>query len=95
MLERVTSAEMSETLTVKLNPKTASKLRRLAAKGGESLEALVQRLVEDISVELTGGDGAAAELSDAQIADLRKRARNPGPFATPKEIAAVLSKFEA
>jgi len=86
---------MSETLAVKLKPKTASKLRRLAAKGGESLETLVQRLLEDISVELTDRDGAPAELSDAQIADLRRRAKNPGPFATAKEVAAVLSKFKA
>ena len=86
---------MSETLTVRLNPKTASKLRRLAAKGGESLETLVQRLVEDISTELSAADSAPAELSDAQIADLRRRAKNPGPFATPKEVAAVLSKFKA
>ena len=83
---------MSETLTVKLNPKTASKLRRLAAKEGESLETLVQRLLKDLSGERSG---TSAQLSDAQVADLRKRAKNPGPFATPKEVAAVLSKFKA
>ena len=86
---------MSETLTVKLNPKTATKLRRMASEGGESLEALVQRLLEDLSAELAKGEGAAAQLSEAQLADLRKRAKNPGPFATAKEVAAVLSKFKA
>lgn len=83
---------MSEMLTLKLKPKTASKLRRLAAKG-ESLEALVQRLLDELTAEAAGGEDA--RLSNAQIADLRKRAKNPGPFATPKEVATVLSKFKA
>lgn len=85
---------MSETLTVKLNPKTASKLRRLAAKGGETLEALVLRLLEDLSAELAADDGTTAQLSDVQIADLRKRVKTPGPLATAKEVTAVLSKFK-
>ena len=84
---------MSEMLTLKLKPKTASKLRRLAAKGGESLEALVQRLLEELTTESAGGE--SAQLSDGQLADLRKRAKNPGPFAPDKEVAAVLSKFKA
>jgi transposase len=86
---------MSETLTVKLNLRTASKLRRLAAKEGGSLETLVQRLLEDLTAELGGAEGAPARLSDPQVEDLRKRAKSPGPFATAKEVAAVLSKFKA
>ena len=85
---------MSETLTLKLTPKTASKLRRLAAKGGETLETLVQRLLEDLSAGLAS-DGAPAELSETQIADLRRRLKSPGPFATAKEAATVLAKFKA
>lgn len=84
---------MSEMLTLKLKPKMASKLRRLAAKGGESLEALVQRLLEELTTERAADEGA--QLSDAQLADLRKRTKNPGPFANEKEVAAVLSKFKA
>ena len=86
---------MSETLTVKLNPKTATKLRRLASKGGESIEALAQRLLEDLSADMTESGDAINHLDEAQIADLRKRAKNPGPFATAEEVAAVLSKFKA
>jgi len=84
---------MTETLTVKLNPKTASKLRRWAAKEGESLETLVQRLLDELSAHAAGG--ADAQLSEAQVADLRRRAKNPGPFASSKEVAAVLTKFKA
>ena len=80
---------MSELLTVKLSTKAASRLRRIAARGGESLEALVQRLLE----ELTNEQGEA-RLSDAQVDDLRKRVKRPGPFATPREVAAVLAKFK-
>ena len=36
-----------------------------------------------------------SRYSPAQLADLRKRAKNPGPFATAKETVAVLSKFKA
>ena len=86
---------MSETLTVKLNPGTASKLRQLATKEGESLESIVQRLLEDLSAELGRTERSPAQLSAGQIADMRKRAKNPGPFATAKEVAAILSKFKA
>jgi len=85
---------MSKTLTVTLRPKTVTKLRRLAEKGGESLESLVGRLLEDISVELAVKEGVPAELSAAQLTDLRKRIKNPGPFATQKEVAAILAKFK-
>lgn len=80
---------MSELLTVKLSTKTASKLRRIAARGGESLESLVQRLLEELPVDQT-----QARLSDAQVDDLRKRVKNPGPFASAREVDAVLSKFK-
>jgi hypothetical protein len=85
--------DMTETLRLKLSPKTASKLRRLAVKRGENLESLVQQLLDELSAELKVDDDQA-QLSDEQVKDLRKRARNPGPFATPKEVAAVLSKFK-
>lgn len=80
---------MSELLTVKLSTKTASKLRRIAAKGGESLEALVQRLLTERT-----NDRNEAQLSEAQVDDLRKRVKRPGPFATSREAAAVLAKFK-
>jgi hypothetical protein len=79
-------------LTLKLKPKTALKLRRLAAKGGESLEELVQRLLEQLAS--IRPKELEAQLSDEQLDDLRRRAKNPGPFATPKEVAVVLSKFK-
>ena len=82
---------MTHTLTVNLDPQTESRLRKLATAEGASLEALVERLLEDISVELeTGNDN---QLTGAQLADLRERMKNPGPRATPERVAAVLAKF--
>jgi len=86
---------MNDTLTVKLNPETVTRLRRLASEEGESLEALVQRLLDGISIDLTRSDDQPeAQLSKAQLADLRRRVKNPGPLATPQRVAAVLAKFK-
>jgi predicted transcriptional regulator len=82
---------MSHSLTVNLDPQTESRLRRLAKQEGASLETLVARLLEDISAELENDDDN--QLSDAQLADLRERVKNPGPRASPTRVAAVLAKF--
>ena len=81
---------MSNTLTVRLNKRTESRLRQLASEEGASLESVVERLLDDISSEL---DSANNQLSEEQLADLRERIRNPGPIASPERVAAVLAKF--
>jgi hypothetical protein len=83
---------MTDTLTVKLDPETAARLRRVAAAEGESVEALVKRVLEDVAIELDQS-GKASRLSDEQLADLRERLKNPGPIASPERVAEVLSKF--
>lgn len=82
---------MSHSLTVNLDPRTESRLRRLAKEEGASLETLVARLLEDISAELENDDDH--QLSDAQLADLRERVKNPGSRASPERVASVLAKF--
>jgi DNA-binding MurR/RpiR family transcriptional regulator len=81
---------MSNTLTVRLNKQTESRLRQLASEEGASLESVVERLLDDISDEL---DSENNQLSEEQLADLRERIRNPGPIASPERVAAVLAKF--
>ena len=81
---------MSNTLTVRLNTRTESRLGQLVSEEGASLESVVERLLDDISGEL---DGANNQLSEEQLADLRERIRNPGPIASPERVAAVLAKF--
>lgn len=83
---------MTQTLTVKLNPQTEHRLRQLASEEGASLESLVERLLEDISVELEANDDAN-QLSEEQLTELRRRLANPSPIATPQRVAAVLAKF--
>jgi hypothetical protein len=82
---------MTHTLTVNLDPKTESRLRQLATEEGASLEALVERLLADISTELESDEN---QLSQAQLEDLKERIKNPGPRATPERVAAVLAKFK-
>lgn len=83
---------MSHTLTVNLDPNTESHLRRFATQEGASLERVVERLLEDIAIELeTTNDN---QLSQAQLDDLRERVKNPGPRAAPERVAAVLAKFK-
>ncbi len=81
---------MSNTLTVRLNKQTESRLRQLASEEGASLETVVERLLDDISGEL---DSESKQLSDEQLADLHERIKNPGPIASPERVAAVLAKF--
>jgi hypothetical protein len=81
---------MTHALTVKLKPETELRLRRLAVEEGASLEVLVERLLEDISVELETDN----QLSEAQLTDLRNRIKNPSPLASPERVAAVLAKFK-
>jgi predicted transcriptional regulator len=83
---------MTHSLTVTLNSQTERRLRRLASEEGASLEVLVERLLEDISVELEADDDH--QLSEEQLADLRERLKNPGPLASPERVAAVLAKFK-
>jgi hypothetical protein len=83
---------MTDTLTVKLDPATAARLRRVADAEGESLESLVERLLQDVSIEL---NEPRSNLSDEQLADLERRLGNPGPIASPGRVAAVLSKFKS
>jgi predicted transcriptional regulator len=82
---------MTDTLTVKLDPATAARLRRVADAEGESLESLVARLLQDVSIELNEPESI---LTDEQLADLERRLRNPVPIASPERVAAVLSKFK-
>ena len=82
---------MSDTLTLKLDPATAARLRSLAAAEGESLESLAGRLLHDVSIEL---DGPQSLLTDGQLADLERRLRNPGPIASADRVASVVSKFK-
>jgi hypothetical protein len=82
---------MSDTLTVKLDPATAARLRRVAAAEGESLESLAERLLQDVSIEL---NEPRSLLTNEQLADLERRLGNPGPIASPERVAAVLSKFK-
>ena len=77
-------------MIVKLKPETELRLRRLASEEGATLELLVERLLEDISVELETDN----QLSESQLADLRRRVANPGPIASPERVAAVLAKFK-
>lgn len=81
---------MTHAVTVNLKPETERKLRRLASEEGASLEVVVERLLEDISVELE----LENQLSEAQLDDLRRRIKNPGPLASPERVAAVLAKFK-
>lgn len=83
---------MTHSLTVTLNSQTERRPRRLASEEGASLEVLVERLLEDISVELEADNDH--QLSEEQLADLRERLKNPGPLASPERVAAVLAKFK-
>ena len=65
-----------------------------------ALEALPEARREEIASTLEAmffGDIHAEDyvLSDAQIADLTERVRNPGPIATDREVEDFFSKFEA
>ena len=81
---------MSNSVTVKLNSKTEARLRQLASEEGMSLEAVVECLLDGISMAL---EPPPNRLSDAQIPELRERVRNPGPIASPERVAAALAKF--
>ena len=83
---------MSDTLTVKLDPETVARLRRVAAAEGESVEALVERVLEDVSIELDRAE-KRPHLSEEQLASLRERLKNPGELASPERVAKVLSRF--
>lgn len=86
---------MTQTLTVKLNPQTEHRLRQLASEEGATLETVVERLLDDISLELEAGGAAPHnQLSQAQLADLQRRVKNPGPIASAERVAAVLAKFK-
>jgi nicotinate-nucleotide pyrophosphorylase len=65
-----------------------------------ALEALPEPRREEIAAlleDLFYGDIHAEDyaLSEAQIADLRERARNPGPVATDQEVQDFFAKFGA
>lgn len=78
---------MADTLTINLTPDAADRLRRLAADHGQSVEEFTRQLVEDATDELSH------ELSEDQLAELRRRVRDPGPIASPERTAEVLRKF--
>jgi predicted transcriptional regulator len=79
---------MADTLTLQIDPETVAELRRIASETGESVEALAKRLLEDATTY-------PSQLSDAQLADLRERLKNPGPLATAEEVEAFFSRFRA
>jgi hypothetical protein len=65
-----------------------------------ALEALPEQRREEIAALLENlfyGDIHSGEyaLSDAQIADLRERVRDPGPVATEQEAKAFFAEFGA
>jgi hypothetical protein len=65
-----------------------------------ALEALPEKRREEIAGLLENlfyGDihGEDYTLSEAQIADLRERVRDPSPVATDDEVSAFFAKFGA
>lgn len=65
-----------------------------------ALEALPENRREEIAAileDLFCGDVHPREyaLSDAQIADLRERVRDPGPIASEQEAKAFIAEFGA
>lgn len=79
---------MADTLTINLAPDAAAALRELADEAGQTMETLAQRLLEEAAL----GEQSAS-LSEAQVADLRERARNPSALASPERTRAILGKF--
>ncbi len=79
---------MADTLTLQIDPDTAAEIRRLADQSGVSVEEMASLLLDQATAP-------GWQLSDGQLADLQKRLKNPGPFATEKEVEQVLSRFRA
>lgn len=82
---------MADTLTLQIDPETAEHLRRAAAETGESVEALAKRILEEAAVDLS--EPYHSPLTDEQLADLDRRLKEPGPFASPERVEEVLGRF--
>lgn len=85
---------MTEMFTIALDADVAAQLRRIAAESGESVEALLGRLLEGAAAGLADEDDGS-QLSEEQLADLRERLKNPGPFATDEEVDAFFARFRS
>lgn len=48
--------------------------------------------IDDASLEDAGDP--PSQLTEAQLAELRRRLENPSPIATRERVAAVLAKFK-
>ena len=83
---------MADTLTLQIDPETAEQLRRIAEKSGESIEVIAEHLLEQAAAERDAPD--QYELSKEQLADLKERLKNPGPYASPERVAKILAKFK-
>lgn len=87
---------MGETVKVVLTPETASRLKLIAARGGETIDVVAQRLIDTALDEFAfDAQSVEASLSESQLDELRRRASDPGPYASAERTAAVLSKFKA
>jgi hypothetical protein len=84
---------MSESLTIPLDPAAAAQLRRMAAESGEPVESLAARLLEVAA--LMTAEEPWSSLTEEQLADLRERVKNPGPFATDEEVDAFFAQLRA
>jgi hypothetical protein len=80
---------MADTLTIPITPEAAEKLRTMAADRGETVEALAQRVLQDVA-ESGGGESL---LSEEQQADLRERIRNPGRMLSKAESDAFFDRL--
>jgi hypothetical protein len=78
---------MADTLTVQIEPETAAQLRQVAAANGESVEQAAKRLLAGAAIDHT------SPYPDLGDETLEERFNNPGPFATPERVEAVLSRF--
>lgn len=78
---------MADTLTIPLTPEAAAKLRRMAADGGETVEALAQQLLEDAADEI-------AEFGDdAELARRIARWRETKASALSADVHAWLDSL--
>lgn len=85
---------MADTLTLQIDEKIATALRREARETGETVEAVALRLLEDAAIA-SPSTGTGSLLSPDQQADLDQRLIDPGPLATDAEVETFFNRFAA
>lgn len=78
---------MADTLAVQVESETVERLQQVAAETGESVDEVAKRLLAEAAID---NAGPYPDISDET---LEERFNNPGPFATPERVEAVLSRF--